>query len=180
MMQVHDMEQGTPEWFAVRQGLATSSQFSTVLAKGQGKTRKTYLYKLAGERLTGEPTDSFSNRHMERGHEMEPQAREFYAFMEDVEPRQVGFITNHGAGASPDSLVGESGMLEIKTKLPHLMLEAHERGKFPPEHYAQCQGQLWVFAFLLRIFWRKKHNASAYSKSIGVLPKYLFWVDTLG
>ena len=144
MMQVHDMEQGTPEWFAVRQGLATSSQFSTVLAKGQGKTRKTYLYKLAGERLTGEPTDSFSNRHMERGHEMEPQAREFYAFMEDVEPRQVGFITNHGAGASPDSLVGESGMLEIKTKLPHLMLEAHERGKFPPEHYAQCQGQLWV------------------------------------
>lgn len=144
MMHIHDMEQGTPEWFAVRQGLATSSQFSTVLAKGQGKTRKTYLYKLAGERLTGEPSDSFSNRHMERGHEMEPQAREFYAFMEDAEPQQVGFITNHGAGASPDSLIGESGMLEIKTKLPHLMLEAHERGKFPPEHYAQCQGQLWV------------------------------------
>ncbi len=143
------MEQGSAEWFAARAGLPTASQFATVLAKGRAKgepskTRQTYLYKLAGERLTGEPMDSFSNRHMERGHEMEPQARQFYAFLRDVEPEQVGFVTNHDAGASPDSLVASDGMLEIKTKLPHLMLEAHERGEFPPEHYAQCQGQLWV------------------------------------
>lgn len=144
MMQVHDLKQGSSEWLAARCGLATASQFSTVLAKGQGKTRKTYLYKLAGERLTGKPADSFSNAHTERGHEMEPQARQFYAFMEDVEPQLVGFVTNYGAGASPDSFVGGDGLLEIKTKLPHLLLEAHERGSFPPEHYAQCQGQLWI------------------------------------
>lgn len=147
-MTIHDLEQGTPEWFALRMGLPTSSQFATVMAKGKGgepsKTRQTYLYKLAGERLTGAPMDSFSNAHTERGHQMEPEARQFYAFMTDLDPRLVGFITNHGAGASPDSLVGDSGMLEIKTKLPHLLLAVHEQGSFPAEHKAQCQGQLWI------------------------------------
>lgn len=148
MLEVHDMPQGTPEWFAVRRGLPTASCFATIMAKGRSggdsKTRQTYLYKLAGERLTGDPMDSFSNHHMERGHEMEPQARQLYAFMHDAEPQQVGFITNGPKGCSPDSLVGNDGMLEIKTKLPHLMLAVHESGGFPSEHRAQCQGQLWV------------------------------------
>ena len=148
MLNVHEMPQGTPEWFAVRRGIPTASNFATIMAKGRGgdtsKTRQTYLYKLAGERLTGDPMDSFSNHHMERGHEMEPEARHLYAFMHDAEPQQVGFITNGAKGCSPDSLIGESGMLEIKTKLPHLMIAAHEAGGFPAEHRAQCQGQLWV------------------------------------
>lgn len=148
MMQVHSMPQGTPEWFAVRRGLPTASCFSTIMAKGKGgadsKTRQTYLYKLAGERITGDPMEGFTNHHMERGHEMEPQAREMYAFLNDVAPEQVGFITNGPKGCSPDSLIGADGMLEIKTKLPHLMLAVHEGGGFPSEHRAQCQGQLWV------------------------------------
>lgn len=148
MMQVHDMEQGTPEWFAVRMGLATASKFATVMAKGRdggaSKTRREYLYKLAGEVITGEPMEHFSNHHMERGHEMEPEARRYYAFMHDVEPVQVGFITNGPKGCSPDSLIGNDGMLEIKTKLPHLMLAVLEADTFPAEHRAQCQGQLWV------------------------------------
>ena len=94
MMLIREMEQGTPEWFAVRMGLPTASQFATIMAKGRSggdsKTRQTYLYKLAGEILTGDPMDSFSNHHMERGHEMEPEARRYYAFMHDVEPQQVG------------------------------------------------------------------------------------------
>lgn len=148
MIQIHEMAQGTPEWFAVRRGLPTASMFATVMAKGkagaESKTRQTYLYKLAGEIITGDPMDSFTNPHMERGHEMEPEARQYYAFMQDVEPRQVGFITNGPKGCSPDSLIGDSGMLEIKTKLPHLMFAVLEADEFPPEHRAQCQGQLWV------------------------------------
>ncbi len=149
MIQVHDMPQGSDEWFAVRRGLPTASQFATIMAKGKkagepSKTRLTYLYKLAGERLTGEPMDTFTNAHMERGHAMEAEARQLYAFLNDCEPQQVGFVTNGPKGCSPDSLVGSDGMLEIKTKLPHLMLAAHEHGGFPPEHLAQCQGQLWV------------------------------------
>jgi len=148
VIHIHEMAQGSPEWLAARLGIPTASEFATILANGKGgapsKTRQTYLYKLAGELLTGEPMASFSNGHTERGHAMEPEARQFYAFMHDVEPKLVGFITNGPKGCSPDSLIAGDGMLEIKTKLPHLMIAAHEHGGFPPDHMAQCQGQLWV------------------------------------
>lgn len=148
-MQVyHDIEQGTPEWFAVRAGIPTASMYATVMANGRGgsasKTRMEYMLKLAGERITGEPMQNFSNRHMQRGHEMEPQARDAYAFLTDNEPEQVGFIRNGDTGASPDSLVGESGLLEIKTKLPHLQLAVIRGKEIPQEHLPQVQGQLWV------------------------------------
>ena len=147
-MQVIDCVQGTPEWFAARAGIPTASRFSDVMAVGRGgaesKTRRTYMLKLAGEIITGEPMDSFSNVHTERGHEMEPEARNFYAFKHDVEPEMVGFIRSGNKGASPDSLIGANGMLEIKTKLPHLLLDVLLRGNFPTDHLAQCQGQLWV------------------------------------
>jgi hypothetical protein len=147
-MQIYDMEQGSPEWFACRLGIPTASQFSTLMMSGRGggdsKTRRTYMLKLAGELLTGEPMDNFSNRHMERGNEMEPEARDFYAFQMDVDPQLVGFIRNGDCGASPDSLIGNDGMLEIKTKLPHILLDLLLKDEFPSEHKAQCQGQLWV------------------------------------
>lgn len=144
MMEVLNCAQGGDEWFAARAGIPTASQFGTVMAKGEGKTRRTYMLKLAGEILTGDPMDSFTNKHMERGHEMEPEARRFYAFQQDVEPELVGFIRNGPKGASPDSLVGNDGLLEIKTKLPHLLLDVILKDNFPSEHKAQCQGQLWV------------------------------------
>lgn len=143
-MKIIDCEQGSEEWFRARAGMATASEFSTVMAKGEGKTRRTYLYKLAGEIITGQPTESYSNAHMERGKVMEDEARDFYAFMYDAEPERVGFIVNGSAGCSPDSLLGTDGMLEIKTKLPHLMIETIIADKFPAEHKAQCQGALWV------------------------------------
>lgn len=143
-----EIVQGTPEWFDVRAGIPTSSQFATVMSKGRGKepskTRKTYMLKLLGERMTGEPMDSFSNGHMERGKEMEEEARLAYEFREGVECEQIGFIKNHGAGSSPDSLIDISGMLEIKTKLPHLQLDVLEKDRLPPEHEKQVYGQLWI------------------------------------
>jgi hypothetical protein len=148
MMQIIDCEQGSPEWFAARAGIPTASQFATVMASGRGgaesKTRRTYMLKLAGEIITGDPMDSFSNAHTERGHEMEPEARNFYAFRHDVDLQLIGFIRNGNAGASPDSLIGENGLLEIKTKLPHLLIDVTLRGEFPTDHKAQCQGQLWI------------------------------------
>lgn len=141
---IFDCAQNTPEWHAARRGIPTASKFSDVLAKGQGVTRKKYLYTLAGEILTGECAEGFTNAHMERGHAMEDDARQMYAFMHDAEPVLVGFMRRGRVGASPDSLIGGDGLLEIKTKLPHLQLECLERGKLPPEHVAQVQGQLWV------------------------------------
>ncbi len=111
---------------------------------GASKTRRTYMLKLAGEILTGEPMESYSNHHMERGKEMEAEARDLYSFLTDVDPEQVGFIRNGQKGCSPDALVGDNGMVEIKTKLPHLQIDVLLCDELPSEHKAQCQGALWV------------------------------------
>lgn len=144
MMEIFDFEQGTDEWFECRRGLPTASKFATVMAKGEGKTRSEYMRKLAGEILTGELSEQFSNAHTERGNDMEDEARQTYAFVEGVEPYRVGFIRNGNKGASPDSLIGTNGGLEIKTALPHIQIDRLERDRLPPEHKAQVQGNLWV------------------------------------
>jgi len=81
---------------------------------------------------------------MDRGHEMEAEARSLYAFMSDADPTQIGFLRNGQKGCSPDSLIGDAGVLEIKTKLPHLLIDCILKDDFPAEHKAQCQGALWV------------------------------------
>ncbi|HBG30742.1 MAG TPA: hypothetical protein DDW98_08955, partial [Gammaproteobacteria bacterium] len=103
------------------------------MAKGRGggdsKTRKTYMRKLIGERITGEVGQLWAgNAHTERGHTMEPEARDLYAFLRDVTPQRVGFLRRGPIGCSPDSFVGDDGLLEVKTKLPHLQIEVLEDG----------------------------------------------------
>lgn len=145
MIQVFDdIDQGTPEWFQARLGIPTASKFATVMAKGEGKTRSEYMRRLAGEILTGEPSEQFSNAHTDRGNAMEDEARETYAFINDAEIIRVGFIRNGNKGASPDSLVGADGGLEIKTGLPHIQIDRLERNRLPPEYRAQVQGNIWI------------------------------------
>jgi hypothetical protein len=156
MIQIFDCEQGTPEWKAARLGIPTASEFATVMrtkgkaADGSSKERRTYIHKLIGEILTGEPAESYSNPHMERGKVMEDEARDFYALQTNTDPERVGFIRNGHKGASPDSLIGKSGGLEIKTALPHIQIERLLRNELPSEHVAQVQGNLWVSE---REFW---------------------------
>jgi hypothetical protein len=148
MIEIFNMPQGSDEWFEVRRGIVTASEFGTLLMQGRGggdsKTRRTYMLKLMGERLTGDPMYHYSNDHMERGHDQEPDARNLYAFQTDAEPQAVGFIKNGSVGCSPDSIVGDKGMVEIKTKLAHLHLDVLLGDAVPNEHMAQIQGQLWV------------------------------------
>lgn len=144
-----DLEQGTPEWHAARCGVVTASVFHTVLAKGHGgapsETRKKLLYQLAAETITGEYVPTWDgNKHTERGHVMEPQVRDLYMATSALDCRQVGFMRRGRIGCSPDTLVGDEGLLEIKTKLPHLQIEAVLAGKLPSNHVAQVQGQLLV------------------------------------
>lgn len=147
-LEIIDCEQGSPQWHAARAGCVTASEFDTVLAQGKGgapsKTRQTYLYKLAGEILTGEVVDSYTNAHMERGKVMEDEARSYYQFLTDVEVQRVGFLKRGQVGCSPDGLIDANGMHEIKTKLPHLHIAVLLADQLPPEHRAQCQGALWV------------------------------------
>lgn len=144
MMQIFNCEQGTDEWFECRKGIPTASNFATVMAKGDGKTRSKYMRRLAGEILTGELAEQFSNVHTERGNAMEDEARQMYAFLESAEIHRVGFIRNGEKGASPDSLVGNNGGLEIKTALADIQIDRLERDRLPPEHKAQVQGNIWL------------------------------------
>jgi hypothetical protein len=147
-LQIFDCEQGSPEWYACRLGIPTASEFDTVQAKGKGgaesKTRRTYMLKLIGEQITGQPKYDYSNDQMERGKQMEAEARNLYAMVADVEPIKVGFMRRGDAGCSPDSLIGTNGISEIKTKLAHLQLEVLLSDRLPPEHVPQTQGQLWI------------------------------------
>ena len=148
-LQIFDCGQGTKEWHLARVGVVTASVFSTVMAKGRGgapsETRKKLLYQLAAETITGEYVPTWDgNKHTERGHVMEPQVRDLYMATSALDCRQVGFMRRGRIGCSPDTLVGDEGLLEIKTKLPHLQIEAVLAGNLPSEHVAQVQGQLLV------------------------------------
>ena len=146
---ITDIEQNSDAWLRARMGIPTASQFATVLAKGktagtESLTRRTYIHKLAGEIITGEPMQSFSNDHTDRGHEFEPEARDLYAFQTGAQLERVAFIKSGRAGCSPDSLIGQDGGAEIKTKLPHLLIDVILKDESPPEHKAQVQGTLWL------------------------------------
>jgi len=150
-MQILTLGQGTPEWHAARLGIITMSELKTLLVKGKGPGgfgtgALSYMHQLIGERITGEPSDVFQgNTHTQRGHELEPVARELYQEATGL-PRleQVGIILNHGVGYSPDCLVDSRGLVEIKTKLPKYQIELLLNDELPQEHVAQCQGGLWV------------------------------------
>lgn len=147
-LEIFHMAQDSDAWRRARCGLPTASEFATVLARGKNGapslTRDRYLRTLAAEIVTGEPGESFVTPAMERGKVMEAEAREFYAFVHDAEPELVGFIKNGQTGCSPDALLGDNGLLEIKTKRGDILVEVLLRDQFPPEHLAQCQGALWI------------------------------------
>ena len=144
-----DCEQGTEEWLAARAGVVTASVFDVVQMKGRGggvsETRRKLMYQLAAETITGQPCPQWNgNQHTERGKVMEQEVRDLYAATSPVPVTPVGFVRRGRFGASPDSLVGDDGLLEIKTKLPHLQIDAVLAGVLPSDHVAQVQGQLMV------------------------------------
>lgn len=143
-IEIFECEQGTPEWVAARCGIITASKFSDVLAGGQGKTRRKYMLELAGERIRGEVAEGYKNAHMDRGTEHEKLARLRYAERTNQEVRQVGFIRDGSYGCSPDGLIGEDGMVEFKSNLPHILAEMLLANKVPTEHVGQLQGGLKV------------------------------------
>lgn len=150
MIRVFDCAQGSDAWLEARLGIPTASEFQTVLRQHgrsqaeASKTRRKYMLTLIGERMTGQPSRNLKLRNFDRGHEMEPEARTLYEFAKDIEVQQVGFIRNGESGCSPDGLVGDSGMIEIKSKEPHVLLEVLLKGEIPPEHACQLFGALWV------------------------------------
>lgn len=155
-----EIEQGSEEWHQLRLGVPTASNFAKIMSQplndseDVSKTRARLMRQMAGERLTGIPAETFSNAAMQRGKDMEADLREAFEFSEVTTVQRVAFVRRTirrdplpplVIGCSPDSLIEEDGVLEIKSMIPDLMIEMAESGKpFPTRHMAQCQGALWV------------------------------------
>jgi len=169
--------QGTPEWLAERAGHATASEFSSILAKGQGKTRAAYLRRIVCERLTGKPMETYATgswaKNLERGKEQEPYARMSYESITGSLVEEVGFLKHATlmAGCSPDGLIGDDGGAEIKSVIPTVQLETIESGGYPSEHKPQIQGSLWITG-------RKWWDFCSYSHDMPEnLKTYIFRVE---
>jgi predicted phage-related endonuclease len=144
MLEVINCEQNTPEWHQARTGIITASSFRLVLAKGDGKTRATYMRKLAAERIRGVADDNFTSNFTERGHEFEDVAVDLYKEHRGLEIEKCGFLKRGNIGYSPDGLIGVDGAVEIKTRNGDLQIALLLSDKIPSEHIAQIQGGLLV------------------------------------
>ena len=147
---IESIEQGTQEWLELRLGKVTASKFIEVMTNGRGgkpsATAKSYMIKLVAEILRGQPMPFFENDAMRWGTETEPQARAMYELKNDVDVKEVAFVElNEFVGVSPDGLVGDEGLLEIKCPNTETQIKRFLDGVgLPKEYEAQVQGQLWV------------------------------------
>lgn len=151
-MKIIDCVQGSEEWLRARSGIATASNFATILSNGRGKEeavgRVNYRARLVVERLTGRPVETYFGKAMVQGVEREPIARSVYESRTRTIVDSVGLLRHDeiAAGASPDGLIDEDGCLEIKCP----ELSAHlEYLRLPPDtaprkYVPQIQGELWI------------------------------------
>lgn len=143
-----EIVQGSPEWHAIRLGKVTASRIADVCARtktGWGASRKNYMAELVAERLTGVRGDGFTNAAMQWGVDMEPEARLAYEFYRDATVVQVGFVphpTIGDTGASPDGLVGDDGLVEIKCPNTATHIETLRGGACAEKYFLQMQWQM--------------------------------------
>jgi putative phage-type endonuclease len=142
------IEQGSDEWFAARIGKVTASRVADVIAKtktGFSTSRDNYMAQLVCERLTGQKSESFTNAAMQHGTETEPLARLSYEVSQNVLVDEVGFVPHPSiimAGASPDGLVGDDGLLEIKCPNTATHIETLLSQTVPGKYNTQMQLQM--------------------------------------
>lgn len=144
------MQQRNDDWLKARCGKATSSRFADVLAKlrngAEAAGRKNYRAELVIERLTGVPTDTYTNGAMQWGVEFEPVARWAYETETGNNVDEVGFIEHPtlACGTSPDGLVGQDGLIEIKAPNSATHIETLKNKAVPTQYMPQIQGQMWL------------------------------------
>lgn len=143
-LQIFNCTQGSEDWFECRRGVVSASNFHKVLAKGEGKTRRSYMYTLAGERIAGRVEPGYSNQYMDRGKEDESEAVGEYEMLTGEMVIPCGFLRRGDVGCSPDGLIGSDGLIEAKTKNYDLHISCLDKGDVPSTHVAQVQGALWV------------------------------------
>jgi hypothetical protein len=149
-VKANELQEGD-DWILSRVGAFTASRASDLMATtktGPAASRGNLLTLLAVERLTGQPVETYSNAAMQRGIELEAEARDAYSFQTGNIVAEVGYVphpTIERAGCSPDGLIGDSGLVELK--VPASMarhMGALRTGAHAQEYAWQLQHQLWV------------------------------------
>ncbi|WLT07801.1 YqaJ viral recombinase family protein [Bartonella apihabitans] len=190
--------QRTPEWFELRLGKVTASRIGDLMAKtksGYSASRANYMAELAIQRLTGEVEQGFNTPAMQWGTETESQARNAYSFFTGNAVKEVAFIYHPDidqAGASPDGLVGDDGLVEIKCPNSATHLETLRTGKINNKYILQmqwqmaCSGRKWCdfvsfdprFSGGLRIFIKRvERDDDLITEITGEVIKFLSELD---
>lgn len=143
-MIIHNVEQGTEEWYALRRGKMTASKAQAIASAGKGLD--TLCLELVSEILTNGSDESYTNPHMERGNELEEKARQAYAIIEGYDMvDRVGFVElDKYIGCSPDGFIYEDGLVEIKCPSNKVYTELLINKKPPSQYIWQCQMQMLV------------------------------------
>lgn len=142
------LQQGSDAWLKIRCGRLTASRMDDATAKtktGYGASRKNYLAELLVERLTGQPAPSYVNAAMQHGIDNEQAAADAYEFERNADLTTVGFVEHPRvpmSGASPDRLVGDEGLIEIKAPNTATHLDALLTGKIDGKYIKQMQWQM--------------------------------------
>lgn len=145
MRKYFDIEQNTDEWINLRMGKFTASMFSDLMGSKNTLTYQKAINKVVFEILTNEVPENFTSGYMERGHELEPLAKELYSMMTFNDVSNGGFFSyGNYIGASPDGLIDDDGLLEIKSPSFNTMINYLLRESLPIEYKYQVQGQLFV------------------------------------
>lgn len=145
-----DMEQGSESWFQAKLGIPSSSNFDKILTPATGKpsaSAKNYMYRLAGERITGVPSETYQNATMQRAIELESEARSAFEFMEDQTVELVGVCypdEKRRYCCSPDGLLADGTGLEIKCPILHTHVGYLMSGTLPRDYITQVQGSMLV------------------------------------
>lgn len=141
-----DVNQNSDEWFKLRAGMLTSSKLGVIMAnfgKSFGEPAKKYAVQIASEQITGDPISSrYSNEHMDRGHQQEPIARMLYEEQSFCDVGNGGFFHSDFVGCSPDGLVYDCGVIEIKSVITGVHYANVKRQDIDPAYKWQCIGNL--------------------------------------
>lgn len=142
-----DVEQQSAEWIIARLGIPTASCFDRIITtKGEpSKQAEKYLQQLACERVTGISEDSYKSAYMQRGNDVEAEARQFYELVTDSVVQKAGICypdERKRYSCSPDGLVGEDGGIQIKCPSGAVHVGYLLANKLPTEYFTQIQGEL--------------------------------------
>ena len=142
-MKIYNFEQRTEDWYNIRKGKMTASNAETIIANGKGL--ETYIYNLMAEYYSSAEKENYINADMQRGIDLEPEARLEFEFYTDLDVQEVGFIEhNEFIGVSPDGLIGNDGLIEIKCPNDSIYFKLLLSNNIKPEYIAQMQMQMYV------------------------------------